>query len=228
MARLARVKAVLFDFGGTLDADGVAWQARFHAAYRDQGLALGEDAFQRHFHAADDPLVGGIPETAGLDETAERLAANLEAGFSPPDAARGRRVAARFAAEARSVLARSARVMAALSERYRLGVVSNFYGNLAAVCRESGLDPYLSAVIDSQQLGAEKPDPEIFHAALRRIGVTPGETAFVGDSLRRDREGARNVGMRFIWVASPYTRGRAGTVDHAVVSSAADVLEVLA
>jgi putative hydrolase of the HAD superfamily len=232
MARLAPVKAILFDFGGTLDADGVAWKERFHAAYRDEGLMLEEEAFARHFYAADDPLIGGLAETAGLDETAQRLTANLEASFAALEATavnpdRGRRVAARFAADARAALKRSAAAMAGLARRYRLGVVSNFYGNLVAVCRDTGLDPYLGSMIDSQQLGIEKPAPEIFQAALRQLGAQPEETAFVGDSLRRDREGARNAGLHFIWVAPPSIRGAAGTLDHAVVASIAEVAELL-
>ena len=36
----APIETVLFDFGGTLDADGVAWKERFHALYRAEGLDL--------------------------------------------------------------------------------------------------------------------------------------------------------------------------------------------
>ena len=57
--------------------------------------------------------------------------------------------------------------------------------------------------MDSHCVGAEKPDPAIFRAALDRLGATPEETMFIGNSLRRDREGARRMGMRFIWIAPP-------------------------
>ena len=69
MATEIPVKAILFDFGGTLDSDGVAVKDRGHGYYRDEGLALDADAFAPHYYAADDPLVGGIPETLGFDET---------------------------------------------------------------------------------------------------------------------------------------------------------------
>lgn len=54
----APVKTLLFDFGGTLDADGVAWKERFHALYRAAGLDVTSDAFAPAFYAADDQLVG--------------------------------------------------------------------------------------------------------------------------------------------------------------------------
>jgi hypothetical protein len=38
MAR--QIETLLFDFGGTLDADGVAWKERFHAHYRAEGLDM--------------------------------------------------------------------------------------------------------------------------------------------------------------------------------------------
>lgn len=222
-------KAVLFDFGGTLDADGQAWQERFYACYRDQGLELDAERFARHYYAADDPLVGGIPEAAGFDDTVGYLIANLEAGFGGENPERGRRVARRFIGESRAALVRSAGTLARLAERYEIGVVSNFYGNLAAVCRDTGIEPYLAVAVDSAKVGEEKPSPGIFRAALETIGVRAEECVFVGDSLRRDRAGARNIGMPFVWVASPEARRQAGiAADDRMVASVAEVEGVLA
>jgi HAD superfamily hydrolase (TIGR01450 family) len=46
-----------------------------------------------------------------------------------------------------------------------------------------------------------KPMPHIFRVALARLGVPPGETAMVGDSLTSDVRGAQAVGLRTIWLA---------------------------
>jgi putative hydrolase of the HAD superfamily len=109
-------------------------------------------------------------------------------------------VAAGFLAQASAAFARNRPVLEALSERYRLGVVANFYGNLEAVCRGAGLAPFFAILVDSHCVGAEKPDPAIFRAALDPLGARPETTVFVGDSLPRDREGARRMGMPFIWM----------------------------
>jgi HAD superfamily hydrolase (TIGR01509 family) len=213
--KLEAVESLLFDFGGTLDADGVAWKERFHALYQSEGLDMTAKDFAPAFFAADDALVGSLPATAGLSETVHALAANLEAELTRrcagADAAgtdeersegdRGRRVASRFLSEATAALARNRPVLKALSQRRRLGVVSNFYGNLEAVCESSGLAPLFSVMADSQRIGAEKPDPAIFHAALGTLGGTPETSLFVGDSLRRDCEGAHRAGIGFIWIA---------------------------
>jgi putative hydrolase of the HAD superfamily len=226
------IETLLFDFGGTLDADGVAWKERFHDHYRAEGVDLAAEAFAPVFYAADDPLIGGLPLDADLPATVGRLVVNLEAelarrGMAPRDDARGRRVAARFLGEADAAFARNRALLETLGRRYRLGIVSNFYGNLDAVCRGVGLSPLIGSIADSHRVGAEKPDPAIFRAALRPLGAVPETTLMVGDSLKRDREGARALGMAFVWVAPAAAQG-GDTRDHAVVARLGQLAELLA
>jgi putative hydrolase of the HAD superfamily len=237
------IETLLFDFGGTLDADGVAWKERFHTLYRAEGVVIGADAFAPIFFAADDPLVGSLSSTAGLSETVTALATNLEAeltrcGAGAEDAGavneqnRGQRVASRFLLEASAAFTRNRPILEALKARYRLGIVSNFYGNLEAVCRSAAIAPLFGVMVDSQCVGAEKPDPAIFHVALQSLRATPETTVFVGDSLRRDREGARRMGMRFIWIApqdvqAAETRASAELPIHATVTMLPDLMKIL-
>lgn len=221
------MEAVLFDFGGTLDADGVAWKERVHAYYRDEGLDLDEEKFARHFYDADDPLVGGIPDTTGFDETVHLLTANIERALTDGDPARGARVARRFIADSREAFSRNAEILKKLSGRYSIGVVSNFYGNLEAVCRDAGIAPYLGVAVDSTAVGVEKPDPGIFQAALDALGKAPEDCLFVGDSLRRDAVGARAMGMTFVWVgAEDADHGEGERPDH-VIARVVDIEQVL-
>jgi HAD superfamily hydrolase (TIGR01509 family) len=228
------IETVLFDFGGTLDSDGLAWKERFHALYRAEGLDLSAEAFAPAFYTADDALVGALAPWAGLKETVDALAMGLEAelgrrgGRAGADDARGRRVASRFQSEMSAAFDRNRPVLKALGERYRLGVVSNFYGNLEAACESSGLASLFGVMADSQRVGAEKPEPAIFHAALSALNATPETTVMVGDSLRRDGEGARRSGMRFIWIAPEDVQAaeRSGVAD-AAVTELPDLLEIL-
>jgi FMN phosphatase YigB (HAD superfamily) len=243
---MAAIETLLFDFGGTLDADGVAWKERFHALYQAEGLDMTADAFAPAFFAADDPLVGRLPPTTGLSETVHALAVNLEAELARrragaevvgtvrkrTDGDRGRRMASRFLSEASAVFARNRPLLEALGERYRLGVVSNFYGNLEAVCQGSGLAPLFAVMADSHCVGAEKPDPTIFRAALETLHAAPETTVFVGDSLRRDCEGARRAGMGFIWIApedvqTAEAHGAANRSVLAAVTELPDLLDIL-
>jgi len=118
-----------------------------------------------------------------------------------------------------------------LAGRYRLGVVSNFYGNLEAVCRSAGLAPLFKVMTDSRRVGVEKPDPAIFRAALDELRAAAETTLFVGDSLKRDCEGARRAGMGFVWIAPEDVQAAARTSAPgrvlAAVTRLPDLLKVL-
>jgi HAD superfamily hydrolase (TIGR01549 family) len=235
------IETVLFDFGGTLDSDGVPWKERFYALYRAEGLNLSAEGFAPAFYAADDALVGALASTSTLEETVDALTINLEAelgrrsagnGAREIDSDRGKRVASRFLSKAAAAFARNRPVLEALGERYRLGVVSNFYGNLEGVCESSGLAPLFGAMADSQRVGAEKPDPAIFHAALSALHAAPETAVMVGDSLRRDYEGARRSGLGFIWIAPKDVQAAERAVTHSgsilgTVSDLPDILDIL-
>ncbi|HEX7252547.1 MAG TPA: HAD family hydrolase [Thermoanaerobaculia bacterium] len=194
-----RYAALLFDFGGTLDAEGVPWKARFARLFLDLAPETAQ-VFDRAFYDADDALVGSIPKNLGLEGTAYRLAADVARALGRPELAEI--VARRFLKEAQSALSRSESLLARLSPRYRLGIVSNFYGNLDAVCRETGLARHLTAALDSAVVGAEKPDPRIFRTALDAVGAQAEQTIFIGDSLARDMAGARAVGIPHVWLSA--------------------------
>lgn len=202
----ARPIAVLLDFGGTLDADGVAWKERFFRLWCEEAGVIAPERFAPVFYAADDAVVGAVPPTLSLRETVDRIAQGVARGMGAPDPALAERVAKRFLDEAVERLRASVLLLSRLSRRYRLGIVSNFYGNLAAVCAEAGLGPFLTVMVDSACIGCVKPDPRIFQAALAGLNAKPEQAVFVGDSLPRDMAGAKGIGMPHIWL-TPKTSG---------------------
>ena len=193
--------AVLFDFGGTLDADGLTWKERLFRLYLAEGAVMAPEQFDPLFYAADDELVGAVPPTCSLRDTVFRLAAavadtmELRDKHLPID-----RIARRFVGDAMQTLRGNTPLLSRLSRKYRLGIVSNFYGNLATVCEEAGIRRLFSVIIDSGRVGYVKPDYRIFHRAVEELGLTPADATFVGDSLSRDMAGARAAGMRHIWL----------------------------
>ncbi len=58
-----------------------------------------------------------------------------------------------------------------------------------------GLHHFFHAVVISEEIGVEKPNPRIFTEAAERLGVEPSECVFVGDRLDHDIRGANRVGM---------------------------------
>jgi len=76
----------------------------------------------------------------------------------------------------------------------KVGVVSNVPADLRPVFATHGLDGLVDSYTHSFEVGAEKPDPAIFLAAARSLGVKPNETMRVGDH-EVDR-GAERASMR--------------------------------
>ncbi len=62
---------------------------------------------------------------------------------------------------------------------------------------QGGFGDVWDAVISSQEIGVQKPDPLIFNTALRQVGVTADQAAFIGHSLE-ELQGARALGMHTI------------------------------
>ena len=76
----------------------------------------------------------------------------------------------------------------------RIGLISNGQRDLEEFASHHRLD--VDVCVGSMRHGWSKPHPSIFEAALSALGVTPEETAMVGDSVHDDIEGARAMGMR--------------------------------
>ena len=64
--------------------------------------------------------------------------------------------------------------------------------------RVNGIAERVDAVVFSSEVGRRKPAPELYLAALDRIGVGPGEALYVGDRQVEDYDGPRQLGMRAV------------------------------
>ncbi|MDI3387987.1 HAD-IA family hydrolase [Streptomyces sp. B-S-A8] len=94
----------------------------------------------------------------------------------------------------------TADVLAALKERGVLvAVVSNIGWDLRPVFRAHGLNRYVDAYVLSYEHGVQKPDPRLFAAACRALGVAPADALMVGDDRRADGGAARlGCGVHFV------------------------------
>ena len=81
---------------------------------------------------------------------------------------------------------------------YRLGVVSNSDGRVAAALAAVGFGGLFEVIVDSKIAGVEKPDPRIFQAALDTMGIPAADALYVGDLYDVDVVGARRAGMAVV------------------------------
>src|SRR5213594_1434939 len=86
-------------------------------------------------------------------------------------------------------------VLEKLRPRFQLAVISNFDGRLRFILEQLGVSKFFKHVFLSSELGADKPDPEIFRRALNVIHFEPNEVLHVGDDPERDWKAAASVGL---------------------------------
>lgn len=197
-----QIDGILFDFGGTLDGDGLHWLDRFCALYSRFGLELKREAIRAGFDAAEaEALRERAMRAARLDEMVQRHVRFQFANLGVENRDTERQLAAEFAAQVRAAATANARLLRELVEHgLRLGVISNGCGNTAVLCEELGYAPYLSVVLDSQSAGLSKPDPRFFLRAADEMRIAASRLLMVGDSLDRDMRPAKKIGMQTAWL----------------------------
>ncbi len=77
-----------------------------------------------------------------------------------------------------------------------LGLISNVDRDITPLSNKLGLASLLQVVVTSQDVGFNKPQPEIFEEALRQAGVQASEAIYIGDQYQIDIIGANKVGMK--------------------------------
>jgi putative hydrolase of the HAD superfamily len=237
-----RLRAIAFDYGGTLDG-GVHWLERFVQLYSLAGLDLPFERVRAAFDHATrcayaDPAVAEFGLEALIHYHVARQMEHLVAAGEPtarardavpPPVAAAATIVAEFVSASRAGLADSRVLLSRLRQRFALGVVSNFYGNVHRVLDEAELTPLLATIVDSSVVGVRKPDPVIFTLAVERLGVEPAEVLYVGDSFEKDIVGAHAAGLRTAWLTGAAERpcGSPECVD-ARLRSLADLEPLLA
>ncbi|MGB9676248.1 MAG: HAD family hydrolase [Candidatus Bathyarchaeales archaeon] len=98
------------------------------------------------------------------------------------------------------------KLLSELSHNYKLGLVSNFtYAPVIyAGLRKLDINKFFNAVLVSEEVGWRKPHAKIFEEALKRLGVRAQEAIYVGDSPQEDIKGAKEIGLKAIFVPSQF------------------------
>ena len=87
-------------------------------------------------------------------------------------------------------------VLNVLQDYYMMGLLSN--GNTYP--ERCGLGGYFQFVVLAQDYGIQKPDPRLFEIAIKRAGCTKRQLLHVGDSFQNDIIGAKQAGVRSVWL----------------------------
>lgn len=199
---MQHVKGLIFDYGGTLDTNGVHWFHIFRQVYARYLPSMAEDQLREAYVYAERYLATHRVIEPGDDFLAMlRKKVALQVGqLSAASSVDVESIAVDCDAMVRANMRQTHRVLDALSVRYPMVLVSNFYGNIHAVLCSYGLDGYFMKVIESAIVGVRKPDPRIFALGVEALGLQPEEIVVVGDSYGKDIVPAHSLGCRTVWL----------------------------
>jgi putative hydrolase of the HAD superfamily len=207
------IKAIFFDAVGTLFHLTKSVGEHYAFVGNDVGLKLDPQALDRAFFAAwkkmppraaidgprenDDKDWWRVLVDLVLDDVAPSLAALDRDNFFE--------IAYEHFAEAGvwEAYPEVLEVLEQLQPQFQLAVVSNFDGRLRMIVEHLGISKFFKHVFVSSEIGADKPDPEIFHRALKFVGREPNEVLHAGDDPKRDWQAASAAGLSIFQLDRP-------------------------
>lgn len=199
------IKAVFFDAVGTLFHLTETVGEHYALVGREIGLNLNAEQLERAFHTGWNEM----PQRPAIDGPREnddkgwwRELVNIVLGRVAPSLSELDRhnffeVAYEHFAEPDvwELYPEAPAVLEKLQSRFQLAVISNFDGRLRLVLQHLGISKFFSHVFISSEIGAEKPDPEIYRRAVALINLEAADVLHVGDDSTRDWQAAGTAGL---------------------------------
>jgi putative hydrolase of the HAD superfamily len=199
------IRAILFDAAGTLFYLTKTVGDHYAHVGREVGLDLDAQKLESAFHAAWQqmprrPAIDGPRENDDKGwwrELVSHVFDQVAPSVNELDRDNFFEVAYEHFAEAGvwELYPEVLEVLERLRLHFQLAVISNFDGRLRFILQHLGISNYFSYIFISSELGADKPDPEIFRRALNLIDLNANEVLHVGDDPERDWKAAKAAGL---------------------------------
>lgn len=204
-----KIKGVIFDYGGTLDTGGDHWSEVIWDAWQKAGVVCDKAEFRECYVYAERELARTLhilPHHNFHDLLYIKMQIELQklcelGHFAPAEIDdKAKKIADLCYAAAKASVEKAKPVLEALSKKYPMVLVSNFYGNVETVLKDFGIDGYFKKVIESAVVGVRKPDPKIFLLGVEALGLKPEEVLVFGDSYSKDIVPAEKAGCQVMWL----------------------------
>ena len=205
---MSSIKGVIFDYGGTIDTNGIHWGEVIAAQYIEAGIEIGRKLYRNAYvHGertlAKHPIIA--PEDTFHTLLRKKIAIQFEylrteTGSQQFTAELAQTVADRCYDKVKKTIATSRAIVEELSKQYPMVLVTNFYGNMPVVLKEFGLDTCFKTIIESSVVGIRKPDPALFALGVEALQLPAEEVVVIGDSYRKDIHPSSTLGCRTVWL----------------------------
>ena len=205
---MSSIKGVIFDYGGTIDTNGIHWGEVIAAQYIEAGIEIGRELYRNaYIHGertlAKHPIIA--PEDTFHTLLRKKIAIQFEYLITETGSPRFTQKVAEQIADGcynkvKETLSRSRAIVEELSRQYPMVLVTNFYGNMPVVLKEFGLDTFFKTIIESSVVGIRKPDPALFALGIEALQLPAKEIVVIGDSYRKDIHPSSTLGCRTVWL----------------------------
>jgi HAD superfamily hydrolase (TIGR01662 family) len=229
------IKGIIFDLGGTLIYSNHdyfelanAWSAA--SFLRSQGFSLDPKVFSQQLVSLRQGLAKEDDQLRQINTTQENLSqltksmglaseswlTQCEKAFVTPEAS------------ASVMLPDIPEVVAELSKKFLLGIISNTRSHLliTKTLKYCDLSHYFNPVVTSVSAGYRKPSPKVFQIVLDAWKVSAAQVVMIGDSVDKDMAGAKVLGMKTIWLRLDSSERMTQDVD-AVAEESGDILKII-
>lgn len=213
----AKVKGIIFDYGGTIDSRGDHWSEVIWAAYLKAGVEVEKSVFRDAYVFAERELARVrhiLPYHNFYDLLLIKMRIELhqlvEVGCFVSECVeeKAKEIAGYCYEAAKSSIEEARPTLEWLHKSYPMVLVSNFYGNVEAVLDDFDLSKYFMKIVESAVVGVRKPDPRIFELGVEALGMSSENVLVIGDSYQKDIVPAETIGCQVLWI-----RGKGWTAE---------------
>ena len=211
MGKITDIKGIIFDYGGTIDTNSRHWAEVLWSQYVKHHIPVDKGSFREAYvfgerSLAKYPYVR--PDHNFFDVLLFKCKLQMEYLALHHHLEMDERKLQQYAlsvAESsygyvQEVLKTTRPVVETLSKKYKLVLVSNFYGNIQTILGDFKLDSFFADVVESSVVGVRKPDPAIYQLGVDAMGFNASEVLVVGDSFSKDVVPAKKVGCKVVWL----------------------------
>ncbi len=202
------IKGIIFDFGGTIDTDGIHWEKLLKKTILDLGVIIDDSTFHHIYVEAEKRLERNLIIDSS-DTLQTTLYKKIEIELSILDKITNsnhnnkttiENIVRKLYTFVRSRIEQNYETLQQLKKDYPLALVTNYYGNIESILKEFNLSDHFSVIIESQRVGIRKPDPTIFQMAIDKLNLRPSEVLVIGDSYQNDILPAQFCGCKTLWL----------------------------
>ncbi len=240
MSKLENIKGVIFDYGGTIDTNSRHWAEVLWSKYVEHHVPVDKESF-REAYVFGERALAKYPFVQPHHDFHEVLVlktqlqiAYLAEQCKLNEDEKQLKKYARLVADScydyvLDVLEVTRPVVAELASRYKLVLVSNFYGNIQTILKDFGLMDYFSEIVESSVVGVRKPDPAIYRLGVEAMGLAAENVLVVGDSFSKDVVPAKAVGCKVAWLRGEGWGGEVidESLPDVIITTLADLLALV-